>query len=198
MRRRVSVGIVLASVVIATAGCKADRSSGGSVAARQPHSMPGALDTTLVWDDISFHVIGRDSSFVIQPSGLNGFTDPVNGTTSGLLSNAAIADLDKTGKPELLIFSVSPDSAQRVSVIAYSANEHGLSRVDFDGVQEDPRAMPGYRGHDEFAIVNGTLVQTFPLYDNRGQPTGKKRRLQYAVVNGEGARLLRIDSVSDY
>lgn len=198
MRRRISVGIGLVSALIATASCKADRSSGGTVASRQPVAMLGALDTTLVWNDISYHVIGRDSSFIIQPSGLSGGTDPVNATTNGLLSHAAIADLDKNGKPELLVFSASPDSAHRVSVVAYSANESGLSRMDFDGVQEDPRAMPGYAGHDEFAIVNGALVQTFPLVDGRGQPTGKKRRLQYTMVNGEGARLLRVDSIAEY
>ncbi len=198
MRRRVSIGIGLASTLITTMGCKADRSNGGSVASGRPPVILGALDTTLVWNEISFHVIGRDSSFIIQPSGLNGGTDPVNATTSGLVSHAAIADLDRDGKPELLVFSASPDSAHRISVIAYSANESGLRRLDFDGVQEDPRATPGYAGHDEFAIVNGTLMQTFPLYDGRGQPTGRKRRLHYTMVNGEGTRLLRVDSVADY
>jgi len=198
MRRRVSVGIALASTIVTTTGCKADRSSGGSVASQTPARTLGALDTTLVWNEITFHVIGRDSSFIIQPSGLNGGTDPVSATTTGLLSHAAIADLDKDGKPELLVFSASPDSAHRVSVTAYSASESGLRRVDFDGVQDDPRATPGYAGHDEFAIVNGTLVQIFPLYDGHGRPTGKQRRLHYAMVNGEGARLLRVDSVADY
>lgn len=198
MRRRISIGVGLASALIASASCKADRSSGGAIASRAPSAVLGALDTTLVWNGISYHVIGRDSSFIIQPSGLNGGTDPVNAATRGLLSHAAIADLDKDGKPELLVFSASPDSARRISVVAYSANESGLRRLDFDGVQEDPRAMPGYAGHDEFAIVNGALVQTFPLFDDRGQPTGKKRRLQYTIVNGEGARLLRVDSIADY
>src|SRR5262245_18500756 len=103
MRRRVFVGIALVTTVVATTNCKRDRSSNGSVASRQVPTALGALDTTLVWNEISYHVIGRDSSFVIQPSGLNGGTDPVNATTSGLVSHAAIADLDKDGKPELLI-----------------------------------------------------------------------------------------------
>jgi hypothetical protein len=198
MRRRVSLGIGLVGVLMATASCKADRSSSGSVASQRTPMPLGALDTTLVWNDISFHVIGRDSSFIIQPSGLDGGTDPVNATTSGLLMNAAIADLDKDGKPELLVFSASPDSARRVSLMAYAANDKGLTRLDFDGVNEDPRATPGYAGHDAFTVTNGMLVQTFPLYDGRGQPTGKARRLQYVLVNGEGTRLLRIDSVADY
>src|SRR5262245_56064183 len=198
MRRRVFVGIALVATLLATANCKADRNSGGWVAARQPRMLVGDLETTAGGNEISFRIVGRDSSFIIQPSGLDGATDPVNGTTSGLLTHAAIADLDHTGRPELLVFSASPDSARRVSVMAYSANEHGLSRLDVDGVREDPRATPGYAGHDQFAIINDTLIQTFPIYDGVGQPTGKTRRVRYTVVNGEGARLIRIDSVADY
>lgn len=198
MQYRVSFGGVAAAALIATASCKSDRSSNGSVESVKTPVALGSVDTTLVWNAVSFQVVGHDSSVTIQPDGMKGDNRPVSATTQGLVTGAELVDLDKDGRPELLIFSASPDSSRRLSVTGFSTTDSTLNRMDFDGVREDPRAMPGYAGHDEFAIVDGVLVQTFPVYDDRGQPTGKKRHLRYALVNGEGARLLRIDSIADY
>jgi hypothetical protein len=56
-------------------------------------------------------------------------------------------------------------------------------------------------GHDEFAVVEGTLVQRFPLYregDANARPTGKIRQLQYKLKAGEAGWVLRLDRSVEY
>jgi hypothetical protein len=159
----------------------------------------GTLDTTLSLNGISFHVVGHERMLTIQPSGLKKDNSRVDTRLPGLVAGAAIADLDGDSAPELLVYSVSPDSSRRMSVTAYSSNgKASLSQTDFDGLAEDPRLKPGYGGHDEFAIVNGALMQRFPLHDPSGRPTGKTRQVTYRLVNGEGSRLLRVEKIVDY
>lgn len=56
-------------------------------------------------------------------------------------------------------------------------------------------------GHDEFAVVEGTFVQRFPIYkdtDTNVQPTGKTRQLQYKLKAGEAGWVLRLDKAVEY
>ena len=193
-RRVRALALVL---LVATGACKADRTSNGSVT--QTPVRIGTLDTTLSLNGISFHVVGHERMVTIQPSGLTKDNGRVDTRLPGLVAGAEIADLNGDTGPELLVYSVSPDSARRMSVTAYSTNGNAsLSQTDFDGLAEDARLKPGYGGHDAFAIVNGTLTQRFPLYDPSGRPTGKSRQVTYRLVNGEGARLLRVEKIVDY
>jgi len=54
---------------------------------------------------------------------------------------------------------------------------------------------------DEFAVVENTFVQRFPLYaagDTNAKPTGKMRQLQYKLRQGEAGWVLRLDRVVEY
>jgi len=56
-------------------------------------------------------------------------------------------------------------------------------------------------GHDEFAVVESTLVQRFPIYrsgDTNARPTGGMRQLQYRLTPGEAAWVLKLDKVVEY
>lgn len=195
--RRVRALVLI--LIAAVPGCKADRTSSGSVAFQQAPIRIGSLDTTLSLNGISFHVVGHERMATIQPSGLTKDNGRVDTRLPGLVAGAEIADLNGDTWPELLVYSVSPDSTRRMSVTAYSSNGNAsMSQMDFDGMVEDPRLKPGYGGHDEFAIVNGTLMQRFPVHDPVGRPTGKTRQITYSLVNGEGSRLLRVEKIVDY
>jgi hypothetical protein len=56
-------------------------------------------------------------------------------------------------------------------------------------------------GHDEFAVVESTLVQRFPLYgagDVNAKPSGRMRQLQYKLRQGEAGWVLKLDRVVEY
>jgi hypothetical protein len=56
-------------------------------------------------------------------------------------------------------------------------------------------------GHDAFAVVEGTFVQSFPIYlqtDSNAQPSGKTRQLQYKLAPGEAGWRLDLDRVVEY
>jgi len=56
-------------------------------------------------------------------------------------------------------------------------------------------------GHDEFAVIENTLVQRFPIYkkgDSNAKPTGKTRQVQYKITAEEAGWTLKIDKVLEY
>jgi hypothetical protein len=62
-------------------------------------------------------------------------------------------------------------------------------------------AARGYMGHDEFAIVENSLVRRFPVYrdgDTNAAPSGGTRQIQYKLVAGESGRVLRKDRIVEY
>ncbi len=59
----------------------------------------------------------------------------------------------------------------------------------------------GYRGHDEFAVVENTLVRRFPSDkdgDTDGAPTGGMRQFQFTLRKGEASAVLQLDRVDSY
>ena len=88
------------------------------------------------------------------------------------------------------------------SLVAYAANRRkSLSEIYLPPLAEDPVASKGYMGHDEFRVVESTLVRRFPVYregDTNAQPTGGTRQVQYKLKAGEAGWILRPDRVVQY
>ena len=59
-------------------------------------------------------------------------------------------------------------------------------------VYNDQKLSEGYKGHDEFTLMLGTLVRTFPVYKtgDTDTPTGGKRVVQYKIMNDENGRMV--------
>jgi hypothetical protein len=100
------------------------------------------------------------------------------------------------------VYVQSVGSGSYGSLIAYSANRRkSLSEIHIPPITDDPKAAKGYRGHDEFRVVESTLVRRFPLYreaDSNAKPTGGMRQIQYKLTKGEASWLLRVDKVVEY
>jgi hypothetical protein len=61
--------------------------------------------------------------------------------------------------------------------------------------------MTGYLGHDEFELVENTLVRRYPVYkegDSNADPTGGYRQFQYKLEPGEAGWIFRLDRVVEY
>ena len=75
-------------------------------------------------------------------------------------------------------------------MIAISSQENkSVAPIVFPDILDDPRLRDGYKGNDEFLLMEGVLTRRFPLFtiDSNGvsKPTGKTRQVMYRVAPGE-------------
>ena len=138
----------------------------------------------------------------IVPHGLSQQTAPITSEIEGTVSGAEIDDLDANGFPEIYIYVTSAGSGSYGSLVGYAVNRgKSVSQIYLPPVSDSPALSQGYRGHDEFAVVEGTLIQRFPIYrdlDTNARPTGKTRQLQYKLKAGEAGWVLRLDRSMEF
>ena len=152
--------------------------------------------------DIKTSGEGSISQLSIQPKGLEIDNQKIVLEIDGQVVNAEIEDLNSDGFPEILIYTISAGSGSYGNVIGYSVNNgKSISQIYFPELFETKEAGIGYMGHDEFAIVETSLVRRFPIYrdgDTNNNPTGGTRQIQYKLKDGEASRLFIIDKISAY
>lgn len=111
-----------------------------------------------------------------------------------IVVDAELADLNEDGSPELLIYTQSVGSGSYGKVYAFSVNNlKSMSQVYIVPISDNEKLKQGYMGHDEFKIVDNTLLQYFPIYldgDSNVQATGGVRQISYQLVDGESSRRL--------
>ena len=165
-----------------------------------------AFDRTLTLQGVSFYVtspnVGSINTLRIQPSGLKADNSVIERQIEGTVTNAEVADLNVDGSPELYVYVTSAGSGSHGSLVAYSANKgKSLSQIYLPPLEEEKVAAKGYMGHDEFAVVENTLVRRFPVYkdgDANSKPTGGTRQIQYKLKAGEAGWILRPDRTVSY
>jgi hypothetical protein len=164
------------------------------------------FDRTLTLQGISFRISTPNDTSVntleIIPSGLEIDNSTIVRKIDGRVTGAEVADLDADGSPEIYVYVNSAGSGSYGSLVAYSANRRkSLSEIYLPPIAENKTASEGYMGHDEFAVVESTFVQRFPLYrdsDIQAKPTGGTRQLQYKLVPGEASWILKLDKTVEY
>ena len=158
------------------------------------------IDTTVRMNQEGFRVICNnkdvDNNFVtIQPVKLNltrgGQLDfPVK----GLVTKAAVDDLNDDGEPDLIIcvFSGVNNEIGNVIGASYNKTDKSIVPISFPDIYSDPKLRQGYKGQDVYSLIIGTLMRKFPIYlpnDAPGKPTGGIRSVQYKVTPGERGML---------
>jgi hypothetical protein len=182
-----SLAVISACVVVA--GCL---SSSGSL-----YSKSAPFYQDLVWVSHRFNV-RVDGQNLVLSSDVGSYTHALEGSVVG----ADVGDLNQDGYPEVLMYLSSPDDGRYGSVIGYSSNRgRSLSQIYAPLATNDAKYKRGYYGHDEFAIVEGTLVQRFPIHPadritSELAPT--TRQVQYKLVDGEAGRRLVVSKVIEY
>jgi predicted small lipoprotein YifL len=117
----------------------------------------------------------------------------------GIVTGAEVADLNVNGSPEIYIYVRSHAADAKGSVVAYVANNRkSLSMAFMPPLEDSPGAAEGYRGDDEFAVLEGVLGRRFPIHDEAGARTGRTRQLQYALKAGEAGWLLKVDKQMEF
>jgi hypothetical protein len=179
--------------------------SATAVAAATP-AVSAGFDRQLELSGIGFHVtspnVPAGNTVNVAPAGLESDNSPFTWDANGAVTGAEVADIDADGSPEVYVYVTSTDAAARGSVVAFSANKRkSLSSIYLPTMAETPAAAQGYAGHDDFAVVEGSLVRRFPIYAGEGSgasPTGKTRQLQYKLVPGEAGWLLKLHRTTDF
>lgn len=169
-------------------------------------SAAAGFDQRLELQGISFHVsCPNDSSaptLTITPAGLAIDNSPMTKQIDGHVVLAEVADLNVDGSPEIYVYVQSAGSGSYASLVAYSANrKKSLSEIYVAPVTDNAKAAKGYLGHDEFRVVESTLVRRFPVYregDSNAKPTGGTRQIQYKLAAGEAGWVLRPDKIVEY
>ena len=83
-----------------------------------------------------------------------------------------MADLNGDGSPEIYVYVSSAGSGSYASLVAYGANsKKSLSPIHLPDLSDDKKNSRGYMGHDEFRVVENSLVRRFPTYKAKVPPT---------------------------
>ena len=186
--------------------------SGGASLARAYHKLAEPLDETQIdkvifrkslnYGVYSFFIELYDKKLTIQPVGLTHDNTIAEHLIEGTVVGAEVGDLNIDGFPEVMVYLQSDGSGSYGSVIGYSVNNgKSMSMINMPNVADNSEINVGYMGHDEFAIVESTFNQRFPIYkpgDSNAKPTGGMRQIQYKLVNGENMRQLVVDKVVEY
>ncbi len=106
----------------------------------------------------------------------------------GRIIRAEIDDLNGDGSPDLMIYTILGTRTWYGNAYAIvSISNKSFAVVGLPDVQLDAKYRPGYRGHDEFSLLEGKLMRKFPIYkdDDKDVPTGGKRIIQYQLTGSE-------------
>ena len=181
--------------------------SGGANLVGNYNKLQGDLDTiqmdktgyfkSLTYNDIIYNIEEKEGLLSVHPIGLDfEYSDvyPVHGE----IINVEIDDLNNDMFPEILVYTTS-GTDKRGDVFGFSVNnEKSISKITVAKTSELKEANSGYYGHDEYAMVEGTFIQRFPIYENN-QSTGKTRQIQYKLEDTETLlKHLVLDKVVEY
>ena len=160
-----------------------------------------AFNQTLKLQGISFQVEssgeGSQQQLTITTTGAKPPIKPIRQTVNGQVVGAKAADLNGNGTPEIYVFVQGAGSGSYGELVGYAVTKGSdLSPIYLQELT-GPNAQ-GYRGHDQFEVVEGCLVRRFPIYkpgDTNAKATGGERQICYEPTAGEASWILRPTSV---
>ncbi|MBB3697098.1 MliC family protein [Flammeovirga yaeyamensis] len=145
--------------------------------------------------DISAITKKGKQEVIIQTLGL-AHDDKITIPFEGTIVHTYVEDLDLDMSPDVVI--VGRDKNKEGVLVAFSTNnKKSISQVTFNSIKEDAGLSEGYQGNDDFAIVETTLVQRFPFYEN-GKTAGKMKQIQYKLKHGEASKKFEVDRVIEF
>ena len=152
------------------------------------------IDTTVKVGKTGYRINCRNKEVKENQMGIHpiGFespaNEPLNFPVRGRISKVLVDDLNRDGVADLIIFVYSDSAAIHGTVLALiSDGTKSIRPAGLPDVQLDGKLNSGYRGHDQFSMLEGTLLQKFPVYkpDDKESPTGGNRVVQYQLSKGE-------------
>ncbi|MEP6682895.1 MAG: hypothetical protein ABJA35_06530 [Parafilimonas sp.] len=146
------------------------------------------IDTTVKLGDYGFHVecSNKDTSenmLTISPVGFRIQQNHAMFKVQGKVTKVVADDFNDDSYTDLVICVYNGDIG---SVVGISSSENkSIVPIYFPDIFLDPKIRDGYKGHDKFSALTGTLLRKFPVYlptDTLNKPTGGTRTIQYQAV----------------
>lgn len=123
----------------------------------------------------------------LRPIGFKQEAREVSFELKGRVTGAEIDDLNLDGFPDLLIYFLDKDSKPSILSVS-SKNNESLMPIYFPDITNDMVLSKGYRGGDEYKLIEGILFRKFPVFEADTaikKPTNKVRQIMYRVVEGD-------------
>lgn len=127
----------------------------------------------------------------IKPVGFKNEAGEVLREIRGRVLSAEIDDFNQDNFPDLIIYIVDANGKVVPFVISSKENEY-IQPILFPDITNDMQLSKGYRGKDEYKLVEGILFRKFPIFDADTaikEPTKKARQIMYRVVTGDRGML---------
>jgi hypothetical protein len=195
------------------AACSRQQDPPASPAAPEPATAPQAesevepaentFAQVLELQGVTFNVVSPNqasaNTVTVSTAGLETDNSAWSQEVDGIVTGAEVADLDVDGSPEVYVYVRSAGADEKGSVVAYVANDRkSLSMAFMAPLSDTPGAADGYRGQDEFAVLEGVLGRRFPIHEETGAPTDRTRQLQYTLNAGEAGWILKVDRILEF
>ena len=157
------------------------------------------MDTTVKMGRVGYRLTCKNNNpernaASVNPIGFDKEMREFSFEVKGRITRAEIDDINRDGYPDLVFYVFSNDSVPRGNVIAITSEKNeSVSPVIFPDIFDDPKLRLGYKGNDEFFLMEGFLVRRFPVYPAEGVSLPAAgtliRQIQYTVVTGERGNL---------
>ena len=155
------------------------------------------IDTTASIGSISYRVIcnnknENDNQVSVTPKGLGKDVNDFSLNIKGRLRKILVDDLNADGYPDLVlrVYGGANGDMGNIAVITTNGN-NTIQPAYFPDIYGNPKISQGYKGHDDFTVMVGTLTQSFPIYlpTDTDTPTGGTRVVQYNIEKNEKGNL---------
>lgn len=154
------------------------------------------FDTTMKVGKAGYRVICRNknpdkNTVTISPIGFDKDSRDFSFDVNGRVTKAEVDDLNRDGFPDLVFYYFNNDSLPKGNVVGISSEKNeSVAPIEFPDIYNDPKLRVGYKGGDEYFLMEGYLIRRFPVYPTPGTPASTEpgtliRQIQYSVVAGE-------------
>lgn len=130
------------------------------------------------------------NSITVSPIGLKTDGPDPSFSVYGRVTKVFIDDLNDDSRPDLVICIYGGENGAIGTVVALSYNaDKGFDPIYFPDIYLDAKIREGYKGHDEFSDLTGTLLRKFPIYlssDSTDKASGGTRVVQYKAMKDNG------------
>jgi hypothetical protein len=149
------------------------------------------MDSTLKIGKAGYRVTCKNKKFDeneldVRPVGFDNEARPVSFMLRGRVAKAEIDDLNGDGYPDLVLYAYSDSNAIFGAVYAFiSQANKSITGCALPDPMMDGKINEGYKGHDQFSLMQGFLLEKFPIYkagDGKDQPTGGTRVILFQLV----------------
>jgi hypothetical protein len=168
------------------------------------------IDSTLKIGRVGYRVECRNKStevnqLSVRPVGFDGSARELNFPLRGRVLKAEIDDLNSDGYPDLVLYIYSDSAGIFGTVYAFlSEANKSITGCVLPDPMMNGKINSGYKGHDQFILMEGNLLQKFPIYkpgDDKDKPTGGTRVVLYQLAktdNGDNGATYHFNMVRSY